>query len=365
MRIAIIGLPRSGKTTIFNAATRGRVAVGDFGAKAGQNIGVAKVPDSRLPRLAEMFNPQKVVQAEITYVDMPGPPPGQESAPTFGGETVTQLQKSDALLHVVRGFQNPAVPHPKGSIDPWRDLEAVGFDLLFADIALIDRRIQRITEGLRGAKAADRDAALKDIDVLKTVQADFEAGKPVRSRSLSDAERRALRDTFLVSGLPYLVALNIDEENVPRASELEAELGRRVSGKRTGSAAIAGQLEMELGQMSPEDEAEFRSSLGAAESGMDRLIRLSYEATGLISFLTVGEDEVRAWSIEQGTVAVKAAGKVHSDIERGFIRAEVVRYDDLVTAGGLAEARKAGTLRSEGRDYLMKDGDVVNFLFSV
>ncbi|MBI4307172.1 MAG: redox-regulated ATPase YchF [Chloroflexi bacterium] len=365
MRIAIIGLPRSGKTTVFNAATRGRVAVGDFGARAVQNIGVARVPDTRLSRLAAIFNREKVVPAEITYFDMPGPAPGQEATPVFSGETVTQLQKSDALLHVVRAFQNPAAPHPRGPVDPWRDLDAVGFDLLFADIALIDRRIQRITEGLRGARAADRDAANKDIEILKGVQADLEAGKPIRSRALSDPERRALRDTFLVSGLPYLVALNIDEADVPRARELESELARLVTGPKTGSAAIAGQLEMELGQMSREEEAEFRGSLGAGEPGMERLIRLSYETTGLISFLTVGPDEVRAWSIERDTPAAKAAGRVHSDIERGFIRAEIVSYDDLIGAGGLTEARKAGTLRAEGRDYVMKDGDVVNFLFSV
>lgn len=365
MRVAIIGLPRSGKTTIFNAATRGRIAVGDFSARSSANVGVAKVPDPRLARLTAMFNPEKVVPAEITYVDFPGPPPGQENAPTFSGETVTALQKADAILHVVRGFENPSAPHPKGSVDPWRDIDAVGFDLLFADIALIDRRIQRVTEGLRGSRASERDNSLKDIEVLKSVQADLEAGKPMRGRTLNDSEKRALRDTFLVSTLPYLVALNIGESDIPRSVELEAELARRVTGTLTGSAAIAGQLEMELGQMAEAEEKEFRASLGAGEPGLERMIRLCYRAAGLISFLTVGPDEVRAWPVAEHTPAQKAAGRVHSDIERGFIRAEVVAYNDLVSAGGLAETRKAGTLRAEGKDYVVKDGDVINFLFSV
>lgn len=365
MRVAIIGLPRSGKTTIFNAATRGKVPVGDYGAKSGTNVGVAKVPDARLAPLAEMFKPERVVPAEITYVDMPGPPPGQEATPLFSGEALTVLQKSDAVMHVVRGFQNPAVPHPKDSVDPWRDMDGVGFDLLFADIALIDRRIQRITEGLRGARAADRDASLRDIEVLKTVQATLEGGAPMRGRTLSEAERRALRDTFLVSALPYLVALNVAEGDLPRNAELEAELAKRVTGPQSGSAVIAGQLEMELGQMSEAEEAEFRASLGAGEPGLQRIIRMCYQSAGLISFLTVGPDEVRAWTITDGMSAQKAAGRVHSDIERGFIRAEVVAYEDLVRAGGLAEARKAGVLRSEGRDYIVRDGDVINYLFSV
>jgi GTP-binding protein YchF len=365
LRVAIIGLPRCGKTTIFNAATRGRASVGDYGAKAGTNIGVAKVPDSRLAPLAGMFHPERVVPAEITYVDMPGPPPGQEAAPLFSGEAVTTLQKVDALMHVVRAFANPAVPHPKSSVDPWRDLESVAFDLLFADIALIDRRIQRFTEGLRGAKAADRDASLRDIETLKAVQASLESGTPMRGRSLSETERRALRDTFLVSGLPFLVALNVGEADLPRAAELEAELAKRVTGPLTGSAVIAGQLEMELGQMSEAEEADFRASLGAGEPGLQRIIRMCYQSAGLISFLTVGEDEVRAWTVTAGTPAQKAAGRVHSDIERGFIRAEVVAYDDLVRSGDLAETRKAGVLRSEGKDYPVRDGDVINFLFSV
>jgi GTP-binding protein YchF len=312
-----------------------------------------------------MFKPERVVPAEITYVDTAGPPPGQEAAPLFSGEAVTLLQKADAILHVVRDFDNPAVPHPKGSVEPWRDLDTVGFDLLFADIALIDKRIQRITEGLRGAKAADRDASLRDVEVLKAIQAGLESGTPMRARSLTEPERRALRDTFLVSTLPYLVALNVDEADLPRTCELESELARRVTGPGTGTAVIAGKLEMELGQMSEAEEAEFRASLAAGEPGLQRIIRMCYRSADLISFLTVGPDEVRAWTITDGMPAQKAAGRVHSDIERGFIRAEVVAYDDLVSAGGLVEAKKAGVLRSEGRDYVVRDGDVINFLFSV
>ena len=365
MRIAIVGLPQSGKTTVFNALTRGGAPVGEYAARPETNIGVAHVPDSRVDRLTEIYEPKKTIFAEVTYVDLPGPPAGaQDNSEMFSGSALTDLQQADALLHVVRGFEDDSVIHTKGSIDWKRDASDVAFDILFADIALIDRRIERLGE-TKGLKAADRDEQLRQIEDLKAVQATLEAGTPIREQTFNDAQVRSIQDIFLVSSLPYLVALNIGEGDVPNTEALEAELSTVVTGQGTGSAAIAGSLEMELAQMEPEEETEFRQSLDAGEPGLHKMLRLSYEALNLMSFLTVGEDEVRAWTIPNGTPAAKAAGAVHSDIERGFIRAEIVSYDDLVELGSTSEARKAAKLRSEGREYVMQNGDVVNFLFSV
>ncbi|MCH8222104.1 MAG: redox-regulated ATPase YchF [Chloroflexi bacterium] len=365
MRIAIVGLPQSGKTTVFNALTRGSARVGEYSARPEANIGVAHVPDSRVDRLAEIYVPKKAVFAEVTYVDLPGPPAGtHDDSGMFSGSALTDLQQADALLHVVRAFADDSIIHTKGSVDWKRDAGDVAFDILFADIALIDRRIERLGE-TKGLKAADRDEQLRQIEDLKAVQAALEAGTPIREQSFNDSQTRSIQNIFLVSSLPYLVALNIGESDVPNTEALEAEISSIVTGQGTGSAAICGSLEMELAQMEHEEESEFRQSLDVGEPGLHRMLRLSYDALNLMSFLTVGDDEVRAWTIPNGTPAVKAAGAVHSDIERGFIRAEIVSYDDLVELGSTSEARKAARLRSEGRDYVMQNGDVVNFLFSV
>ncbi len=365
MRIAIVGLPQSGKTTVFNALTRGSARVGEYSARPEANIGVAHVPDSRVDRLAEIYVPKKAVFAEVTYVDLPGPPAGtHDDSGMFSGSARTDLQQADALLHVVRAFADDSIIHTKGSVDWKRDAGDVAFDILFADIALIDRRIERLGE-TKGLKAADRDEQLRQIEDLKAIQAALEAGTPIREQSFNDSQTRSIQNIFLVSSLPYLVALNIGESDVPNTEALEAEISSIVTGQGTGSAAICGSLEMELAQMEHEEESEFRQSLDVGEPGLHRMLRLSYDALNLMSFLTVGDDEVRAWTIPNGTPAVKAAGAVHSDIERGFIRAEIVSYDDLVELGSTSEARKAARLRSEGRDYVMQNGDVVNFLFSV
>lgn len=365
MRIAIVGLPQSGKTTVFNALTRGSARVGEYSARPEANIGVAHVPDSRVDRLAEIYVPKKAVFAEVTYVDLPGPPAGtHDDSGMFSGSALTDLQQADALLHVVRAFADDSIIHTKGSVDWKRDAGDVAFDILFADIALIDRRIERLGE-TKGLKAADRDEQLRQIEDLKAIQAALEAGTPIREQSFNDSQTRSIQNIFLVSSLPYLVALNIGESDVPNTEALEAEISSIVTGQGTGSAAICGSLEMELAQMEHEEESEFRQSLDVGEPGLHRMLRLSYDALNLMSFLTVGDDEVRAWTIPNGTPAVKAAGAVHSDIERGFIRAEIVSYDDLVELGSTSEARKAARLRSEGRDYVMQNGDVVNFLFSV
>ena len=364
MRVGIIGLPLCGKTTLFNALTRGHAEVGSSGGERAVNVGSAEVPDGRLIALGEMYHPERLVHADVTYADMPGPPAGRETD-LFTGEAVNQLQQADALLLVARAFADEAVPHPLGSVDHRRDLEKVAFDLLFADIAIIDRRIERIREGMKAARAPDREVTERAIGALGKLQEELEAGVPVRAARLDDSARRALSGTSLLTSRPLLVALNIDEDDLPRAAELEAEAASSLPKPGVGVAAMCGKLEMELSGLDAAEEAEFRAGLGAGESGLDRMIRLSYQVQGLISFFTHGGGEVRAWTVPSGTRAVNAAGRVHSDMERGFIRAEVVSYDDLVGSGGWQEARKAGVLRREGRDYAMQDGDVVNFLFSI
>lgn len=364
MRIGIIGLPGSGKTTVFNALTRGTAQSGSFGGNRSANIGVAHVPDERLDRLTEVFKPKRTVHAEVTYVDLPGAR-STDSADLFSGEAVGQLQRVHALLHVVRAFDDPSVPHALGTIDYRRDIEKVNFDVLFADIALLERRIERIKDAFKGMKAQERVQATKNIEVLQALQSEMEDGTAARDKDFTEDQLIAISDTFLLSKLPLLVALNVGEADLERSDELEAELAGLLPGKKSGGAVLCGRLEEELAQMTPEEEAEMRSGLDAGESGLERMIRLSYSVLGLISFLTVGEDEVRAWPIPQETTAPKAASTVHSDIERGFIRAETVGYDDFMTAGSLAKARTNGALRQEGREYIVQDGDIVNFLFSV
>lgn len=326
------------------------------------------MPDERLDVLTGMFKPKRTVPAEVTYVDLPGVHTGagaDTGADLFTGESLAQLQRVDALLHVVRAFDDPSVPHVLGAIDHKRDIEKVNFDVLFADISLLDRRIERIKDGIRGMKAQERVQAEKNIEVLRALQQEMENGVAARDRSFTSEELSAISDTFLLSKLPLLVALNVGETDLERAEELERELLELVPGEKSGGTVLCGKLEEDLAQMSPEEETEMRSGLGAGESGLRRMIRLSYRVLGLISFLTVGEDEVRAWTIEFATPAPRAAGTVHSDLERGFIRAETVGYDDFIAAGSIAQARNKGSLRQEGREYVVQDGDIINFLFSV
>ncbi len=361
MKIGIIGLPASGKTTIFNALTRGSADVGGFGASRSANVGVAHVPDERVDILTKMFKSKKTIYAEVTYVDLPG----SSSGDLFDGEALAQLQQVDAILHVARAFEDGSVPHLEGSVDFKRDIEKVSFDILFADIALLERRIERLTTGLKAMKVAERGEAEKNIETLKRLQGDMENGIPLRDRDLDPAESRAISDTFTLSSLPLLVALNIGEDDISNTDQLEQELASLLDGRLTGGAAICGSLEAELAGMSEEEESEMRAGLDAGEPGLSRMIKLSYKVLGLNSFLTVGEDETRAWTVNIGALAPKAAGVIHSDLERGFIRAETVAYDDFIECGSMAEARNRGLFRQEGRDYVVQDGDILNFLFSV
>jgi len=363
--VGIIGLAQAGKTTIFNAVTRGTAQTG-YGGAHGPNIGVVKVPDRRLDVLAVMFHPRKVTPADIRYVDFPaaGAAFGRGEGP--GGQFLADVRKTDVLIHVVRLFENPQVPHPEGSIDPWRDIETLDLELQFADQALVERRIERLTAELRSLKAGERGAGERELHLLQRLRDTLDAGRPIRAVELSEDEQRLIAGYRFLTQKPLLLVLNIGEEDVARAEALETEYRARLTVPHTEVAALCGKLEMELATMEPQEAQEYRAVLGLGdETGLDRAIRISFQLLGLISFLTAGEDEVRAWPVRAGATAPQAAGKIHTDLERGFIRAEVVRYEDLVAAGSLAEAKKRGLVRLEGKSYVVQDGDVLNILFNV
>ena len=365
MAIGIFGLPQTGKTTIFNAVTRGHAEGPGSRGGAQPNLRVVKVPDPRLHALAEIVHPKRIVHAEVEYIDVPAAPEGMGQSRGIGGEFLNTLQRCEALMLVSRAFHDPAVPHVGETIDPYRDAATLEMELILSDLAILERREGRMATQLRSAKPAERDALTREQRLVAQVRESLEDEVPVRQQQLPTEARLALDSFGLLSAKPLMTVFNIDEDDVPRTAEIEAEMAARLGRPGVATTALCGKLEDELAQMSPEDEAEFRESLGAGDPGLDRMVRLSYDLLGLISFLTMGDDEARAWTVRRGTPAVEAAGKVHSDIQRGFIRAEVVPFDDLVRTGGLVEARKQAVLRAEGKGYVVQDGDVINFLFHV
>jgi GTP-binding protein YchF len=366
MQIAIVGLASSGKTTVFNTLTRGHADTGGFGGMQ-LNVGVVKVPDERLTRLAEIFKPKKVVQADVTYVDLPAPPAsteGRVGAEELPAEHLARLRDSDAMLHVVRAFADPAVPHPEGSVDAWRDIERLDLEFILADLAVSERRIERLRTQGRHGTPAEREANERELVVLERLHAALTEGRPIRDTELAPDEEKSIRGFRFLTQKPVLVLLNVGEKDLPREAEIVGGIAGRYTHAQTLVDALSARIEMDLGELEPDDAAAFMEELGIEQSGLDRVIGLSYRLLGLISFLTAGPDEVRAWPIRDGSTAVDAAGAIHTDLAKGFIRAEVVAYEDLLRLHSMAEARKAGRLRSEGKTYLVQDGDVVEILFS-
>lgn len=361
MELGIVGLPKSGKTTLFNSLTRGKAEIHTFGPTALEpNVGVAKVPDPRLNGLQALLNPKKVVPAEVKYVDVAI---HREKGDELGSELRGYLSTVDAFIHVVREFADEAIPHIKGSLDPARDINMVNLELTLSDLAIIERRLVRIKDSLKGAKQQEREGLLREQALLLRIKPVLENEASIRDQSFTVDEAKILENFQFLTAKPTLVVLNIGEAQLPQASSLEESLSRQYPHLKV--AAVCAKLEMELSQLSEGDAAEFRSALGVTEGAMDRIIRLSYEVLGLLSFFTIASGEVKAWTVAKGTPAQKAAGRIHSDMERGFIRAEVISYPDLVACGSLGEARKKGHLRLEGKNYPVRDGDVITFLFSV
>jgi len=362
MKVAIIGLPKSGKTTIFNALTKGKAEIATYSPSLTPNIGVAKVPDSRLPMLENIFHPKKTIPTEVSYVDIAG------SAKAFSkgeveGELLGYLTTADALLQVIRAFEDGKIPHPEGSINPERDIATLDLELAFSDLTIIERRLDKLKATLKGAKASERGLYLKEQALLEKTKAALEKDIPIRQQSLAEDELKMLSNYQFLTAKPMLIILNIGEAQIPKASQLENEIKSLYP--QFAVVALCGKLEMELGQLSDTEAKEFRDAMRLTTPALDQIINLSYNLLGLISFFTTASAELKAWTIPNGTTAPKAAGKVHTDMERGFIRAEVINCSDLERCGNLAEARKKGLLRIEGKNYIVHDGDVITFLFNV
>jgi GTP-binding protein YchF len=363
---AITGLPYVGKTTLFNLLTGGHAKTGSFsGAEGETNVGVAKVPDHRVDELAALFKPKKTTHAEVMYRDL-GLAHAKEPGQGISAQKLGDLRTADAIVHVLRAFRNPSVPHVDGSIDPVRDLASVELEVLFADHAVVERRLERIEPELRAAKGVERETKEREKALLQKAAAALAAERPLRDVAFDEDERKAMRGFRFLTLMPELVVVNIDEGEVASTDRVLAPVREAASAHRATSVIpVCAKIEAEIAELRAEEAAEFRAELGLVEPALDRLIRATYELLGLCSFFTTGEDEVRAWTVPCGTPAQQAAGAIHSDLERGFIRAEVIRWDDLLKAGSEANAKKLGIMRTEGKTYPVQDGECLHVLFNV
>jgi len=360
MKTGIIGLPQVGKSSLFRILTKAHLSEHAFSNPREAHVGVAKVPDERLDKLAALYHPKKLTHASVEYVDVGAI--GQEALKETA--YVGHLRNVDALIHVVRAFEDDAIPHV-GGIDPLRDIKNVEFDLMVSDLGQIEKRLERLEKDLKKMRSPDLE---KENDLLVKAKAHLETEKALREMEMTPEDKKRLRGFMFLSEKPMLYVLNIGE-STELGKDLEAavakyKLNEVAARPNAGASAICGKVEAELSEMSDEDAAEFLGSYGLTESGLARLIRKSYHLLGLISFFTAGEDECRAWTIPVNTRAVNAAGAIHSDLEKHFIRAETIRWDQLLEAGSEANARAKGTLRLEGKDYIVQDGDVMHIRHS-
>src|SRR5919106_4182959 len=361
LRAALIGFPSSGKTTLFQLMTSAKDAPR---GKGDVNIGISKVPDERLDILTAMYNPRKRVPATVEFTDLMAP----ARAGAQGLVDVAAYKNADALVHVVRAFRDPAIAHPAGSVNPARDAQAMEDELILADLGVAERRLERIEKDLKKGKSAELE---RERNLVQRCQSALEEGQPLRALDLSGADLKLLRGFQFLSAKPLLLVINLDEADltevgasIEKAAEKTGLTSFLASHSATRAVALCARIELEIAQLEGDDAQAFLSDLGLTESGLDRVIRTSYDLLGYMSFFTVGEDECRAWSIARGTPAQAAAGEIHSDIQRGFIRAEVVAYDALVSRGSMAACRDHGEVRLEGKEYVVQDGDIINFRFA-
>lgn len=357
MRLGIVGLPNSGKTTIFNALTRSTLPTG--AATSGQfevHTAVVPVPDARVDKLKAMYNPKKTTYTQITYVDIGGLDKGVGDG-GLKGQFRNELAQLDGYLHVVRAFSDENVPHPYETVDPSRDVGILDSEFLLADLVMVEGRIERIEAELRRKGRTADKLLIDEMEVMGRLKAQLEADQPLRDLGLSEAEIKPLRGYGFLTLKPVLVVVNVGDDGKAPTVEYAHDKAKVV--------ALQGRIEAELSQLEPDDAAIFMEEYGITELSADRVIRLSYELMEIQSFFTVGEDEVRAWSVPIGATAPEAAGVIHSDLQKGFIRAEVMRYDDLITAGSEAALKSTGKFKLEGREYVVKDGDIVHIRFNV
>lgn len=356
MRLGIIGLPQSGKTTLFNALTRGHQPTGIATGKIEIHTAVVDVPDPRVDVLSKMFNPKKTIYAKVTYADIAGLD-GSAGKSGISGTLLNQLTQMDGFIHVIRVFEDENVPHPQGSVDARRDLETMDAEFVLNDLIAVERKLERLAEERKKGGGRDRSAIEREIALFERLHQALTQEIPLRDMDIEPEDEKLLSGFGFLSRKPVLVVLNLSEGQTAPALEYPHRHSQVV--------ALQAKLEMEIAQLPPEDAALFMAEYGISEPSLNRMIRLSYDLLGLQSFFTVGPDEVRAWTVRRGATAPEAAGEIHTDLQKGFIRAEVIHYDDLVALGGMSEARAKGKLRLEGKEYIVKDGDILNIRFNL